>query len=81
MRDFGVYIGSPELEPKARGLVAGGEPVIVIDGIEVYDIDGYREYLMNWINTPLEVLLMSKKNEYEYYQECESGIISAESKS
>jgi hypothetical protein len=68
-----VYIGSPELEPQVRGLISIGNPVVTIDGVEIYDIDGYREYLWNNINVPLEVLLMVN-SDYEYYDDCESGI-------
>lgn len=68
-----IYIGSPELEPQVRGLVSPSDPIVIIDGVEIYDIDGYREYLSNVINTPLEVLLR-KNDDYEYYEDCESGI-------
>jgi hypothetical protein len=69
----GVYIGSPELEPQVRGLVSIGKPIVTIDGVEIYDIEGYREYLSNMINTPLEVLLR-ENDDYAFYQDCESGI-------
>lgn len=69
----GVYIGSPELEPRVRGLVSVGKPIVTIDGVEIYDIDGFREYLRNALDIPLEVLLRMN-DDYEYYLECDSGI-------
>jgi hypothetical protein len=80
-----VYIGSPELEPQVRGLVSVGKPIVTVDGIvsgasctEIYDIDGYREYLRNALDIPLEVFLVSvfrNHRGYVYFEECESGIM------
>jgi len=73
----GIYIGSPKLEPQARGLVSVGEPIIVED-LVFYDEDICRNYIElrkeQLRRAIIEGVSCKDYQNYEYYLECESGI-------